>query len=204
MIEQLKEAFSLRQKKDLFTKKRHHVVGNPTSSAILLPLFEKSGEYYVLFTKRTDTVRDHKGQISFPGGAHELEDLTLKDTALREAKEEIDLDAGDVEVIGELDDMLTMHTNYLISPYVGVIPWPYEFKIDTKEVERLLEVPVVALLDKNNLRHETDTDEDGKIVTGYFYNYKGDVIWGATARILTQFLDIWRQVEKETGRQGAR
>ena len=199
MIEQLKEALSLRQKKDLFTKKRHHVVGNPTSSAVLVPLFEKKGEYYILFTKRTDTVRDHKGQISFPGGAYEMEDLTLMDTALRECKEEIDLDAGDVEVIGELDDMMTMHTNYLISPYVGIIPWPYKFKIDPKEVERLLEVPVKALLDKDNLRHETETDGDGKIITGYFYNYKGNVIWGATARILTQFLDIWRRVEKATG-----
>ena len=197
MIEHLKEALSQRQKKDLFTKRRHHVVGNPTSSAVLLPLFEKDGEYHILFTKRTDTVRDHKGQISFPGGAHELEDLTLMDTALREAKEEIDLNAGDVEVIGELDDMMTLHTNYLISPYVGIIPWPYEFKTDAKEVEKLLEVPVTALLDKNNLRHETETDENGKLITGYFYNYKGDVIWGATARILTQFLDIWRRVERD-------
>ncbi|MFC1900823.1 NUDIX hydrolase [Chloroflexota bacterium] len=197
MLQQLKEALSQRPKKDLFKKNRRHVVGNPTSSAVLLPLFVKDGEYHILFTKRTDTVRDHKGQISFPGGAYELEDLTLLDTALRESKEEIDLDGSDIEVIGELDDILTLHTNYLISPYVGVISWPYQFKVDPKEVETILEVPISVLLDKDNLRHETETDEDGKMITGYYYNYQGEVIWGATARILTQFLDIWTQVEKD-------
>ncbi|MFC1920921.1 NUDIX hydrolase [Chloroflexota bacterium] len=197
MIQQLKEALSNRHRKDLFTKRRRRVVGNPTASAVLLPLFMKDEECHVLFTKRTTAVRDHKGQISFPGGANELVDVTLLDTALRESKEEIGLDAGAVDIIGDLDEILTLHTNYLISPFVGVIPWPYQFKVDSREVEEIIEVPIPALLDKNNLRHETETDEDGKMIIGYYYDYKGHVIWGATARILTQFLDIWRQVAKE-------
>ncbi len=197
ILKKLKEALSQRQKKNLFDESERHAAGGPVSSAVLLPIFKKGEEYHVLFTKRTETVREHKGQISFPGGAYEPEDPTLCHTALRESQEEIGLDPGRVEILGELDEILTMHTNYLISTYVGVIPWPYKFKVDPKEVGEILEVPVSSLLDKNNLKHETEIDGDGKMLTGYFYNFNGHVIWGATARILTQFLDIWTQVKKD-------
>jgi len=200
MLQQIKEALSQRQKKDLFKKRRHHVVGNRVSSAVLIPIFLKQGEYHILFTKRTDTVRDHKGQISFPGGANEMEDVTLLDTALRECKEEIGLDAGAAEVLGELDNTPTIGTNYLITPFVAAIPWPYKFKIDPREVAEIIEVPISALLNKDSLRHETDT-VDGKLIITYFYNYKGKIIWGATARILAQFLDIYSRVMKDAGRQ---
>ncbi len=199
MLERLKEALSQRHKSTVFQKRKRRVVGSGvTSAAVLVPIFYRDGEYYILFTERTDTVRDHKGQISFPGGAHELEDLTLLDTALRECKEEIGLDAGAVEVLGELDDMLTLHTNYLVSPFVGIIHWPYWFKVDPKEVKQIIEAPISALLDKNNLHHETEMVND-KLISGYYYEYKGKIIWGATARILTQFLDIYSRVMKEAG-----
>ena len=197
MLQRLKEAFSQRRKNEVFQRRKRRVVGADVKvAAVLVPLFYKEGEYYILFTERTDTVRDHKGQISFPGGANEIEDMTLLDTALRECKEEIGLDAGVVEVLGELDEMLTLHTNYLVSPFVGILPWPYRFRIDPKEVKQLIEAPISALLDKNNLYHETETVND-KLITGYYYKYKGKIIWGATARILTQFLDIYSQVMRD-------
>ena len=159
-------------------------------------MFEKDGEYYLLFTRRTDKVRDHKGHISFPGGTKELEDVTLLDTALRECHEEIGLDPGDAEVLGQLDNFPTLETNYVITPYVASIPWPYELKVSPAEVAEIIEAPIPVLMDKNNFRHETE-ELDGAIITTYFYNYNGKIIWGATARILTQFLDIYSQAKKD-------
>jgi 8-oxo-dGTP pyrophosphatase MutT (NUDIX family) len=160
------------------------------SAAVLIPLLEKDGEYHLLFTKRTDTLRDHKGQVSFPGGRCEKHDITPLVTALRESYEEIGLGSEIVEILGALDDRPTMHTNYLITPYVGVIPWPCELNIDPVEVDEVFTVPVSALLDKDTLRQEDDPVNDGTS-EGYFYYCDNRIIWGATARIITQFLDIW-------------
>ncbi len=157
-----------------------------------MPICEKQGQYYLLFTKRTETVKNHKGQISFPGGAYEERDGTLFDTALRESAEEIGLAAEAAELLGELDDSATTSSGFIISPFVVAIPWQYPFKIDPTEVEEIITVPISALLDKTCLRQETETI-DGQVVNTYFYHYQGRVIWGATARILSQFLDIFAQ-----------
>jgi len=161
----------------------------PRLSAVLVPLFLKDGQYHLLFIQRTERVREHKGQISFPGGAYEKTDKTLLNTALREAQEEIGLAPGDVEMLGELDDMLTVSTNYLISPFVGLIPFPYNFELDKWETEELIEAPVAALQEKGCLSEEIEIT-DGKKVVSYSFKYGDRVIWGATARILQQFLEI--------------
>jgi 8-oxo-dGTP pyrophosphatase MutT (NUDIX family) len=161
----------------------------PRVSAVLVPLFLKDGQYHLLFIQRTERVREHKGQISFPGGAYEKVDKNLLNTALREAQEEIGLAPGDVEVLGELDDMLTVSTNYVISPFVGLIPFPYNFELDKWETEELIEAPVAALQEKGCLSEEIEIT-DGKEVVSYSFKYGDRVIWGATARILKQFLEI--------------
>ena len=191
MKEKLQQALAQRQK-------QHIVDTSLTPSAVLVPIYCREGEYYILFTKRSETVKNHKGQISFPGGTYEDGDGFLLNTALRESVEEIGLRVGDVEVLGELDDTVALVSNYIISPFVGFIPWPYRFKVDEREIERIIEVPISALLDKSCLREETGV-EDGEAVSQYFYHYRGDVIWGATARILTQFLDILRRVVGDKG-----
>ncbi len=190
MKQRLKQALAQRQKS-------HIVDTSRVPSAVLIPLYDKQGQYYILFTKRTEKVKDHKGQISFPGGAYEERDETLVNTALRECAEEIGLPAEAVELLGELDDFFTIGSGYIMSPFVGVIPWPYPLKIDPMEVEEIIEVPISALLDKSCLRLGTDT-LDSQIIPAYFYHYQGEVIWGATARILKQFLDIVVQVMKDT------
>ncbi|MFC1916649.1 NUDIX hydrolase [Chloroflexota bacterium] len=183
-----------RLRRDLSQRKKQHILDTSrVPSAVLLPIYHKQGEYYILFTKRTENVKDHKGQISFPGGAYEERDGTLVNTALRECAEEIGLMAEEVEVLGELDDTATTTSSYIISPFVAAIPWPYPFKVDEYEAEEIIEVPISALLDKNNLHHETEI-VDGEVAISYFYHYQGRVIWGATARILNQFLDIYAQV----------
>ena len=190
MEQRLKQALSQR-------KKQHIIDTSRVLSAVLLPIYCKRGEYYILFTKRTEKVKDHKGQISFPGGAYEEQDGTLLNTALRECTEEIGLAAEVVELLGELDDFLTTNSGYIMSPFVGVMPWPYPLKVDPAEVEEIIEVPISALLDNDCLRQETEI-VDGQTVTSYFYHYQGRVIWGATAKILNQFLDIFTRVMKDT------
>jgi len=103
------------------------------------------------------------------------------------------LAADRVELLGELDDTISIGSGYIISPFVAIIPWPYPLKVDQWETEEIIEVPISALLDKNNLRQETEII-DGETVTSYSYHYQGRVIWGATARILNQFLDIFAQL----------
>jgi len=186
MEQRLRQALSNRQK-------QYITEPGLVPSAVLLPLYYKEGQYYLLFIKRTERVKEHKGQISFPGGAYEEEDGTLLNTALRENAEEIGLAPGEVEILGELDDTITWTSDYVISPFVAIIPWPYQFKMDEEEVDEIIEVPISMFLDKNYMRQETEVI-DGEAVTLYYYHYQGRVIWGATARILNQFLDIFIRV----------
>ena len=196
MKQRLRQTLSQRQK-------RHIVDASRVPSAVLLPIYYKQGQYYILFTKRTGKVKEHKGQISFPGGAYQDGDRTLLDTALRECAEEIGVMAEEIEVLGELDDAATQTSGYIISPFVVIIPWPYPFKVDQWETEEIIEIPISALLDKGCLRQETEII-DGEVVTSYFYHYQGRVIWGATAKILNQFLDIFAQVMEDKGDPGLR
>lgn len=158
-------------------------------AAVLVPLFEKDGEFHILLTKRTEMLEYHKGQICFPGGGRHETDRDLRDTALRETFEEVGVRPEDVRILGELDSMGTFTSNFLITPYVGVIPYPYEFKVSFDEIESLIQVPVSELLDENNYREEV-YDLDGSIMTGFVFDYRGEVIWGATARILRQLIEL--------------
>jgi 8-oxo-dGTP pyrophosphatase MutT (NUDIX family) len=165
-------------------------------SAVLVPIYYKQGDYYLVFTKRTERVKEHKGQISFPGGAYQEGDETLLNTALRECAEEIGLVADKVEILGALDDTLTHTSNYIISPFVALIPWPYEFRVNTDEIEEIIEVPISALIDKNCVREESEII-GGEAVSYFSYHYQGRVIWGATAGILRKFLDIVTQARDD-------
>ncbi len=184
MEQKLREAFARRRKQTITDPKR-------IPSAVLLPIYNKEGQCYILFTRRTEKVKEHKGQISFPGGARQ-DGESLLETALRESREEISLSPADVEVLGELDDTVTVVSNYIVTPFVGVIPWPHNLKADGWETDEIIEAPIAALLDKNS-REDRDEVIEGKAVTSYYYHYGDRVIWGATARILHQFLDIFAQ-----------
>jgi len=187
MERKLREAFARRRKQTITDEKR-------LSSAVMLPIYYKEGQCYILFTRRTEKVKEHKGQISFPGGAR-LDGESLRETALRESLEEIGLAPADVEVLGELDDTVTITSNFIVTPFVGVIPWPNSLKADGWETDELIEAPITALLDKNS-REDKNEVIDGKPVTSYFYHYGGRVIWGATARILHQFLELYTRAMK--------
>ncbi|MBM2832179.1 MAG: hypothetical protein HW414_1231 [Dehalococcoidia bacterium] len=158
-------------------------------AAVVLLLLKQGGEYHVLFTRRTENLTHHRGQISFPGGACQKEDCSLLATALRECHEEMGIAPRDVAVLGELDDTLTYVSHYHITPFVGIIPWPYPLKPNPVEIAEVITAPLLALRDKASFREEVSVEE-GIEVTVPFYTYKGKVIWGATARILKQLLAL--------------
>jgi 8-oxo-dGTP pyrophosphatase MutT (NUDIX family) len=163
--------------------------GRP-EAAVLLPIYEVQGEPHILFTLRTHLVETHKGQISFPGGAADPEDDDLRLTALRETYEELGVRPEDVEVVGELDDWPSI-SGFMVTPYVGFIhgPAPYPFRPSRHEVAELIEVPLSHLMDRANVTQEV-RHVDARDVVMYSYLFRGHVIWGLTARILKQFLDL--------------
>ena len=153
-------------------------------------VYRKEGELHLLLNKRSDTVEDHKGEVSFPGGRMDEGDGSLLDTALREAHEEVGVRPEDVRVLRRLDDVNTS-TGYLVTPFLGAIPEGYPFVVSAVEVAELVEVPVAALVDGSTIRDETRF-EDGVPVSRPNYAYGGHLIWGATARIVTGLLELLR------------
>jgi 8-oxo-dGTP pyrophosphatase MutT (NUDIX family) len=164
-------------------------------AAVLIPLFKKDGEYYILFTRRTDKVAHHKGQISFPGGRKDKKDKDLLATALREAREEMGIEEKDVRILGELDDICTVSTDFCVSPFVALLPYPYPYKVNRQEIEEVIEVPLSELLDHRRFRQEL-YERDGQSFPVYFYQHQDHTIWGATAKILKQLLDLLPEKDK--------
>ncbi len=176
-------------RKILSSRKRRIIEHPPFShAAVLVPLFKKGEGCHLLFTKRSDQVKYHKGEISFPGGVVDEEDLELINTALREADEEIGLQKSDVQVIGILDDIITV-TQFIVTPIVGFFPYPYAFKVSEVEIAELIEVPLSSLLDEACFSKK-EIIRGGQREVVYAYQYRKHIIWGATARILKQFLDL--------------
>ena len=159
-------------------------------AGVLIPLFIEGNRYKVLLTKRTDTVEHHKGQISFPGGGVESDDRSPREAALREAHEEVGIITEDVEVLGETDDMITLVSNYVIHPFVGVIPFPYDFAINRAEVERIITVPLEVFHPHNKETRRWSVEYEGVVYNTPAYQYGDDLIWGATARVMENFMEI--------------
>lgn len=159
-----------------------------TSAGVLLLLYPKDGELRILLNKRTNRVEHHKGEISFPGGARDPEDESLLDTALRETQEEMGILRQDVDIICPLSQVST-RSGFAISPFVGTIPPGYPFASSNLEVAEILEVPLAGLLNPANLQERVSIRDDVPVVE-LAYAYGEHLIWGATARILTQFLGL--------------
>lgn len=159
-------------------------------AAVLIPIFERDSGHGVLFTERTHTVEHHKGQISFPGGAVENKDRNFEETALRETYEEVGLMTEDVQVLGQLDDELTIASNFIVHPFVGTIPYPYDFIINQNEVERIITVPLDLFFEENSDRHPDSIEFENFTYKGPAYIYDDVTIWGATAKIMKHFINI--------------
>lgn len=169
-------------------------VDQPTAApaAVLILICTGTGEPCVVFTERTHRVEHHKGQISFPGGACDDDDESCDATALRETHEEIGVRPEDVRIIGELDDMVTV-SNFRVTPYIGVVSreGSYEYSINDDEVARVVEVPLRHLLDDKNMELEV-RQHNGREVLVPAFAYNEHRIWGATARMLHQLIELLR------------
>lgn len=157
-------------------------------AAVLVPIVDH-GEPFLVFAQRTDRVGHHAGQISFPGGRVDAGDADDLQAALREAEEEVGLAPASVEPLGVLDDTETFATQFVITPWVGVVRGSVVWKPDGEEIEKVIEVPVAALLARGCFRVES-WERNGVTRDVYFYDYQDTTIWGATARILKQYLDL--------------
>lgn len=162
-------------------------------AGVLIPLVMRGKTIELLFTRRTHTVLTHKGQISFPGGQREDADVGLVETALRESYEEIGLEPSRVTVLGELDDVFTAVSSFVITPVVGFVDGGLDnLRPAPDEVKSLLVVSVDRLLDSSVHSSETRSvgEQQYRI---HYYTVGDDVIWGATGRIVYQFLKAWEE-----------
>ena len=156
-----------------------------TRAGVLVPLFVRAAGLWVVFTRRTESVEHHRGQISFPGGAAEPDDATLWHTALRESEEELGIGAADALPLGRLSPIVT-GTGFYVEPFVAAIPQPYVFRPAAAEIAEVIEVPVAALQEPDALERKTLPGREEPVL---FYNYGSTVIWGATARIVAELLE---------------
>ena len=158
-------------------------------AAVLIPLIQHKSNWSLVFTRRTDQVGSHKGQVSFPGGACEFNEIQAEDTALREAWEEIGVKREEVKILGKLADVETI-TNFRVTPVVGKIPWPYDFKLSKQEVSRVFTIPLDWLIQSSNWVEQIfirkDIEKEYSLVT--YLPYDGEILWGASARITHNFL----------------
>ena len=176
--------------KEVLARRVAQTLSDPslTPAAVLLVLYSKNGQYCILLHKRSEQVEYHKGEISFPGGTQDQEDRDSLDTALRETEEEMGIRREDVTILGELDEVATT-SGFRIRVYVGTIDYPYPFKPSNREIAEVLEVPIAVLEDPANVRVESRWGQ-GQLTTSHAYAYGQHLIFGATAKILKQFLDL--------------
>jgi 8-oxo-dGTP pyrophosphatase MutT (NUDIX family) len=157
-------------------------------AAVLAPLYVKDGQPHLLLTRRAATLSAHRGEIAFPGGSHEPADGSLEQTALREAQEEIGLETSRVTLLGMLNPVVTVVSNFTILPFVGYLPGgPGPLHANPQEVDAIIEAPLAALADPS-IFHSEEWTRGGEPHTVYFFDYGPNRIWGATARMLVDLL----------------
>ncbi len=156
-------------------------------AAVLVPLVWMDKQWHLLFTRRTEHVESHKGQVSFPGGGCDEGEVTPEETALREAQEEIGLNPKRVRILGRLANMITI-TSFHVTPVVGVIEWPTVFIVGQHEVERVFTIPLYWLADTRNRWEFPVPGRNRSLIA--FHPYDGELLWGATARMTVDFLKV--------------
>jgi 8-oxo-dGTP pyrophosphatase MutT (NUDIX family) len=156
---------------------------------VLVALFEEDGEARVILTRRAEHLRNHRGEVSFPGGRLEPEESPVEG-ALREATEEIDLDPALVEIIGELAPLSTMSSTSAITPFVGVLAQRPALEPNPDEVDHVFDVALTDLLADDVFEEEIWTSPERGRRSVYFFHLPDDTVWGATARVLLELLEL--------------
>lgn len=175
----------------------------PRPAAVLIPLFHTTAEekkkhiWQVLLTRRTESVAEHQGQVAFPGGRADPTDASPEMTALREAQEEIGLDPSQVKILGKMNSLWTI-TNYVVTPVIGIIPWPFPVRLEEIEVSRVFSIPLDWLADPDHheIRYRTIPNPYSQILHReshpviYFHPYQDEILWGVSAEITISFIKI--------------
>ena len=160
-------------------------------AAVLMPLLREKNTWQILFIRRTEIPGDrHSGQVAFPGGMIDSSDNDAEDAAMRETQEELGIHPKDITILGELNRFLTV-TNFIVTPIIGMIPWPYPLHLEKKEVSRAFTIPLAWLNNPSNRRvvsRKLPTGESTEVI--YFNKYDGEILWGASARFTLAFLDV--------------
>jgi 8-oxo-dGTP pyrophosphatase MutT (NUDIX family) len=159
-------------------------------AAVLILLFPKNNELFTVFMKRPDYPGVHSGQISFPGGKYELSDANLEHTALRESFEELGIQINSVKIIGKLSPLHIPVSSFIVHPFIGYIENKPVWRPDEKEVSRVIELPLSYLSNPNCIKHEVWDLHNLKLNVPFYYA-DNEKIWGATAMITSEFLEIY-------------
>lgn len=158
-------------------------------AAVLVPIQERAEGDYLVLTQRAERLNSHRGQVAFPGGRVDPRDSGPMAAALRESHEEIGIEPGHVRILGQLDQV-TAAANYLVTPFVGLIPSPYGFRLNQAETAAVFSVPISALLEPGCFSVEPRSFSSQRRGPIYHFYYEGWDIWGATARIIIQLLEL--------------
>lgn len=157
-------------------------------AAVLMPIQERADGDYLVLTKRAERLNHHSGQVAFPGGRVDAGDRGELEAALRESHEEIGLDPSHVRVLGRLDQVTAAY-DFVVTPFVGVIPPFYSFRLNPAETEAVFSVPIAALMEPKCLTVADHLSSRGEPVYHFYFDCWD--IWGATARIIIQFLELF-------------
>ena len=166
-------------------------------SAVLIPIYcSAQNSLHLILTRRSAMMKHHTHEVSFPGGNQEPEDQDLWATAIREAHEEIGLNPELPRFVGTLDSFVTVGSNSLVTPFVGILDTVPALEANPMEVEEIIDIPLTELLDPNIYREEIWQWQDGKSRPVFFFELIGDTVWGATASMLRQFLLVLLSIDQ--------
>ena len=168
------------------------IQGTPRPAAVLIPLVWHEHGWEVVFIRRTEVEGDmHSGQVALPGGRRDKTDDSLTAACLRETYEELSIKPEDVTILGQLNEFIAI-SNYRVTPFVGTLPWPYPIIKDDREVARWFTIPLDWLADPDNHRTERRVlpNDLGEVSVIYFDLYDGELLWGLSARIITEMLFV--------------
>lgn len=177
-------------------KSYDHELSSVKPSSVLLLLFPEGDQLYICLTKRPSTMTFHPGQISFPGGKAEKEDHSAEMTALREAREEVGIDTSAIEILGKLSDLYVEVSKFSIQPFLAWADKKPEFLLNASEVEDLILFPLSDFI-ANETIFETELDTVTGLLRIKYYPFNGEMIWGATAMILSELIEILKRWESD-------
>lgn len=171
-------------------RRTRHQYRRPKRAGILLPFIFDHQEPRLLLTRRTDTLSNHRGEVAFPGGMMDMSDSSITETALREAEEEVGLSPSRVEVIGQLDDLISKNQEVMVTPSIGLVTDPpHRWRPNPDEVARVFEIPLSELFKSHRWRTESKVWK-GRSFNLYFFDFEGEVLWGLSAYATLLALDL--------------